>query len=89
MQSIVFSGHKQKIAEFAADHIDFARQDGGLLVQAEGEMVFQDTASVENMLNAQTPVHVDIIRDGQEVISQPFAVTVFAFEAGQIAVLLS
>lgn len=88
MQIITFSGHKQKIAEFAAQTISFVREDGGLLLSAEGEMLFQDTPSVENMLNASEPVHITIMKGQETVIDQPFTLTIFAFEANSIAVLL-
>ena len=88
MQTIIFSGRKQKIAEFTAETMSFVREDGGLLLSAEGEMVFQDTPSVENMLNASEPVHITIMKGTETVIDQPFTLTIFAFEANTIAVLL-
>jgi hypothetical protein len=89
MQTIVFSGHKQKIAEFSAEMLNVVREDGGLLLTAEGEMIFQDTPSVENMLNAESTIHVTITRDGETVIDQPFKLTFFTLEPDNLAVLLS
>jgi hypothetical protein len=86
--TITFSGHKQKIAEFAAQTLNFARQDGGLLLTAEGEMQFQDTASVENMLASYEPYHVAIEKDGETVIDQPFRLTFYTLELDTLAVLL-
>ena len=88
MQTIIFSGHKQKIIEFAAETLNFAQQDGGLLLTAEGEMLFQDTPSVENMLNTNAPIHVAIMKGAQTVIDQPFQVTFFTLEPDNLAVLL-
>lgn len=89
MQTIIFSGHKKKIAEFAAETMSFLREDGGLLLSAEGEMLFQDTPSVENMLNASEPVHITIMKGQEIVIDQPFSLTVFSFESEALVVLLS
>ena len=89
MQTIIFSGHKQKIAEFSAETLNFVQQDDGLLLTAEGEMLFQDTPSVENMLNTSSPVHVTIAKEGNTVVDQPFQVTFFTLEPEALAVLLS
>jgi len=88
MNIITFSGHKQKIAEFKASNINFVRQDGGLLLTAEGEMLFQDTPSVENMLASAEPYHVTIEKDGETVIDQPFRLTFYTLEPDALAVLL-
>jgi len=89
MPKIIFSRPKFRIAEFDADELQFERQEGGLLLTASGAMVAQDTNAVEELMQGNATCHVAIIKGDETVIDQPFQVTVFAFEADQIAVLLT
>lgn len=88
MAKITFAYNKQKIAEFHAESLEFARQDGGLLVTASGEMAFQDTALVESLLNHKPNCHITIEKDGEAVLSQNMDITFFTFEHTELAVLL-
>lgn len=89
MQLITLSFPKQKIAEFSAENVEFTREEQGLLLTASGEMTFQDTPSLETLINEKPVCHITIEKDGQEILSQEMSVSVFSFEPNQIAVLLS
>ena len=88
MPKIIFSRPKLRIAEFDAQEVEFERQEGGLLLTASGTMIAQDTNAVEALMQGDASCHVEIIKEGASVINQTFQLTVFAFEAEQIAVLL-
>ena len=87
-QSVTFAYNKQKIAEFAANYLEFAQQDGGLLLIAEGEMIFQDTPLVEALMNERATCHVTLVKDGEIVVEQNFDVTFFTFEHTELTALL-
>lgn len=88
VQTITFAYNKQRIAEFVAENLEFTRQPEGLLITAEGEMVAQDTPSVETLINHKSTCHVTICKDGQTIIEQPFEVTFFTLEADELVALL-
>jgi hypothetical protein len=88
MQTISFTFKKQKLAEFVAENMEFARQPEGLLVTAEGEMVFQDTPSMQEIASTSASCVVTIVKDGETVVDQLFQATFFTLEADQLAVLL-
>lgn len=88
MQTITLSFPKQKIAEFDAEDVEFTRQDGGLLLTANGEMIFQDTPHLETLINEKPNCHIAIDKGNESVLSQEMHVTVFTFEQEQIALLL-
>ena len=88
MPRIIFSGHKKCIAEFDAEDVQFEPQEGALLLTAGGTMVAQDTAMVEELLQGNASCNVTITKDGRKVLDQVFRITIFAFEANNLAVLL-
>jgi hypothetical protein len=88
VQKVIFSNRKQRVAVFDAQTLDFAREPTGLLLTAEGEMIFQDTAAIEELVNHCAECGVTILKDGETVIDQTFRTTFFTLEADALAVLL-
>lgn len=89
MHTLTFSSHKQTIAEFRADTLSFERQPDGLLVSAEGEMLFQDTALLENFTSGGHACTVTLRKDGEAVIDDRFEVAFFTLEPNALVVRLS
>lgn len=88
LQTVAFAYNRQKIAEFAAETLEFARQDGGLLLTASGEITFQDTALLESLLSHKPHCHVTIVKGDDMVVDHAFDVTFFTLEPDMLAVLL-
>lgn len=90
MHAIIFSSHKQRIAQFRADGLSFEEDADGLLVMAQGEMVFQDTPSLENYLSGGGYCNVAILGDEDgTVIDDRFSVTFLVCEPNELVVRLS
>lgn len=88
MQRIVFSRHRQKILEFAAEELQFAQQQGGLMLTGAGEISFQDTPLLEQFINHSEALAVTLLKDSETVLDARFNVTFFSLEHDSIAVLL-
>lgn len=88
MQCLTFSRHKQKILEFVADGLEFGQEQGGLMLTCSGEITFQDTPLVEQVAQQDTPLHVELTRDGETVLDQTFEVMFFTLEPDRLAALL-
>jgi len=88
MQTISFHCSKQKLAEFAAHRLNFSHEEAGLLVSAQGEMLHQDTALLQNVADRNAICNVTIVKDGETVIDQLFRVTFYTLEAQEIVAVL-
>ena len=87
--TITFFSHKHKIAEFYTESPQFAQQDAGLLLSAEGEMRFQDTALLQELAAHTAECRVVIGNTDTTVIDQSFQMTFFTLEANMLVVLLA
>ncbi len=89
MQKIIFSDIKRTIAEFRADTLTFERQEGSLLISAEGEMLAQDTPALEEIASGNHACFVTVLKGEETVIDGQFNVTFFTLEANTVIVALA
>ena len=88
MQTVVFSYSRQKIAVVKADGLEITQEPDGLLLFVNGEILMQETALVEQLMNTKTQCNVCIMKEEDTVLDQPFEVTFFAFEPDKVICLL-
>ncbi len=89
MHTLIFSDNKRKILEFRAEELQFEQQESGLSIHAEGEIVLQDTAALDDVSQANAHCHVAMISGHETLLDGRFQVTFFVLEPDHMAVLLA
>ncbi len=89
MHTLTFSDSKRVILAFAADALSFERQEGGILLSAEGEMTQQDNAALEDLTASGRSCAVRIEKQEETLLNAQLTPTFFTLEKAAVIALLA
>lgn len=89
MKTITFSDSKRPILTFVAEHTEFAADGDAYVIQAGGEITFQDMPAYEDLVHNGHSCLLRVEEDGQELLSGRFHADFMALEPEMMVVRIT
>lgn len=89
MKTLTFSTSKLPILTFVAEHAEFARDGNAFIIQAGGEVTFQDTPLLEEFLHGERDCQLRVSEGDEELLQGRFHTTFLVLETDSLAVRLT
>ena len=84
MKTLLFSYPKRPILHFSAENVDFAREKEAFLLQAQGEISFQDTPALEELMYVHPACQFSVTEAGEELLHGHYSITILVLEPDQL-----
>lgn len=96
MKTITLSNKKQPLLTFEAEEMGY-EQDGvnahtgapEFVIQAHGRVVMQEAVAIEEMLFGNFPCTLTVTEGGEELMHQPFYLTLITLDAETLVARIS
>jgi hypothetical protein len=89
MKTITFSDTKRPILTFAAEHTELAADGDAFVIQASGEITFQDTPALEDLMHNNHACLLRVEEDATELMSGRFHATFLVLEQEMLVVRIT
>lgn len=88
MKIISFSTNRNPILSFEAEHTEFTQDAGAYVIQAMGEITFQDTPLLEEFLHGERDCQLRVTEGNTELLNGSFTTTFLHLEMDGFVVRL-
>lgn len=89
MKTLAFSSSKQPILTFEAEHAEFAQDGDAFIIQASGEVTFQDTPLLEEFMHGERACQLLVTEQGAELLQGRFLTTFLVLEPDTVVTRLT
>lgn len=89
MKTLAFSSSKQPILTFKAEHVEFAQDGDAFIIQAGGEVTFQDTPLLEEFMHGERACQLLVTEHGAELLQGRFLTTFLVLEPDSVVTRLT
>lgn len=89
MKTLSFSTNKQPILTFVAEQVELARDGEAFIIQAGGEVTFQETPLLEEIFHGERECQLRVTEGEEELLQGRFHTTFLVLEHNTLAVRIA